>query len=344
MREVLSIQYLRAVAATMVVVYHVLNRMAPAEAQNDFWVAVWASGVDVFFVVSGFVMWTTTAGRSIEPVAFWRARLVRIVPLYWLALAACWVTLAARHGLAEAPDLVAVVKAATFVPHVDPHLGTVSPYLTSGWTLTHEMIFYAVFGAALTVRRPEVRLAAVTAVLTVMVAGRFVFGGGDPIVFRLTSPLAFEFLAGVGLAVLHRRFSGHRAALPVGLAAAAFAVVFVATITRAHPVDWPRVVVFGVPATAVVLAAVACEARLRRVPIGWLKRLGDASYSLYLANDVFQEIIAPTAAALAPPLEVIVLFGGSMFAGAVVHRLVEQPIARSLSERRRGVAERVAPA
>ncbi len=338
MREILSIQYLRAVAATMVVVYHVLNWTAPAEAQSDFAIAVWASGVDVFFVVSGFVMWTTTAGRSIGPTAFWRARIVRIVPLYWSALAACWVVLAARGGLAGAPTLPAVVKSATFLPYLDPGTGIVAPYLTSGWTLTHEMIFYALFGAALTIPGQRARVAVIATGLAVMAAAGIVFGRENPVVFRLTSPLAFEFLAGVGLALFRDRVFTHRAEPVLGGLALTAALVFGATITRAHPVDWPRVLVFGVPATMVVLAALAFEEQLRRVPLGWLKRLGDASYSLYLVNEIFQEIAGPATADLPTAPRAAVLFGGSILAGLLVHRFVEQPVGRFFARRRQVAA------
>lgn len=344
MREILSIQYLRATAATMVVVYHVLNWMASAEAQSDFAVAVWASGVDVFFVVSGFVMWTTTVGRSIGPGAFWRARIVRIVPLYWLALAVYWVVLAAHGGLTDAPGLSAVVKSATFVPYLRPDTTFVAPFLTSGWTLTHEMIFYALFGAALTVADPRVRVAVIAAAIAGLVAGRFVLGGDDPIVFRLTSPLALEFLAGVGLAIVRERFAAHRAAPILGGLAIVAAIAFVATVTRAHPVDWPRVLVFGVPAAAIVLAALAFEERLRQVPLDWLKRLGDASYSLYLVNEIFQEIAGPATADLTTVPRAIILFGGSILTGLLVHRFVERPIVQVFAHRRHASACRAGAA
>lgn len=334
MREIISIQYLRAVAATMVVVYHVLNWMAPAGAQTDFAVALWASGVDVFFVISGFIMWTTTAGRDLSPTAFWRARLVRIVPLYWVALAVYWGVLADGGARVPTPGLQAVVSSATFVPYLDSGTTLVAPYLTSGWSLTHEMIFYAVFGLALLSRRPAARLAIVAVALFGLVAGRFILGSQEPIAFLLTSPLGLEFLAGVVLAIGHARWGASRFAPLLATVAAILAVGFTATVTTAHPSDWPRVVVFGVPAAAIVLAALGFE-RVRGFDrLHPLKGLGDASYSLYLVNEIFLEVAAPATLGLPTATRAVLLFVGSIAAGLLVHRFVEHPLTRLFTARR----------
>src|SRR5690242_10880579 len=82
-QEMYSIQYLRAIAAFSVVVYHLepqLRRMG----YDGFWPGGLAGGVDIFFVISGFIMWMTTYGRRVTTLQFYRRRIVRIVPLYWL--------------------------------------------------------------------------------------------------------------------------------------------------------------------------------------------------------------------------------------------------------------------
>ena len=75
---VVSVQYLRAIAASLVVLHHALN--VPALA--PFYVRpIGTFGVDLFFVISGYIMWATTAERHRAPTAFWLARIVRIAPL-----------------------------------------------------------------------------------------------------------------------------------------------------------------------------------------------------------------------------------------------------------------------
>ena len=83
MSRIVSVQYLRAAAALMVVFFHA-EGMA-AEYFNVGWPSFGAAGVDIFFVISGFIMWITTAPERATPSSFVVNRVVRIVPLYWLA-------------------------------------------------------------------------------------------------------------------------------------------------------------------------------------------------------------------------------------------------------------------
>ncbi|MBA4334995.1 MAG: hypothetical protein C0420_08825, partial [Methylobacterium sp.] len=90
---ILPIQVLRALAAFMVAVHHVqpdaavLARLAGQPfAGSDL--LPWMAGVDIFFVVSGFIMVHASASlfdRPGAPALFLKRRLVRIVPLYWAA-------------------------------------------------------------------------------------------------------------------------------------------------------------------------------------------------------------------------------------------------------------------
>jgi len=80
--EVISIQYLRGCAALMVVFHH-LGLQLRRVGYEGYWPSFLSSGVDLFFVISGFIMWITTK-RGITTLAFFRRRVIRIVPLYWL--------------------------------------------------------------------------------------------------------------------------------------------------------------------------------------------------------------------------------------------------------------------
>ena len=77
--QILSIQYLRAIAALMVVWHHAAGQVSGMSAQVPYMFGT--SGVDLFFVISGFIMVVTTSGSSTRPVDFWRRRIVRVVPL-----------------------------------------------------------------------------------------------------------------------------------------------------------------------------------------------------------------------------------------------------------------------
>src|SRR6202047_3242175 len=75
-KELIGVQYLRGIAVILVVLHHLYfnnTQLGPF-------------GVKIFFVISGFVMWHTTIGADISVMSFWRRRLIRIVPLYWIFL------------------------------------------------------------------------------------------------------------------------------------------------------------------------------------------------------------------------------------------------------------------
>jgi exopolysaccharide production protein ExoZ len=108
-----------------------------------------ASGVDIFFVISGFVMAHTTRD-STDAVTFFRKRIARIVPLYWIAL--LWT---ARHAL-PSPD-ADLLKDFFFVPHWSTEFpNSVNPILRQGFTLNYEMFFYALFALAMIFGRKRV--------------------------------------------------------------------------------------------------------------------------------------------------------------------------------------------
>ncbi len=328
MRETISIQYLRAIAALMVVVYHTLTRTLPAATHGTFDVGAWAGGVDVFFVVSGFIMWRTTTARPVDTLAFWRARIIRIVPLYWAALAVYWLVLALESGFLGAPPAGDVIRSALFVPHRDTMTGLISPYLLPGWTLTYEMIFYAVFGTALFLPGPVARLSFVTIVFAALTLSRGFVDPSDPVAFRLTSPLFFEFVAGMGLAVIHDRIAERRSLPIVGAVALTAAAVFIVVGSRPNFIGWPRIVDFGVPAVLMVLGTVAFEKQCGGRPVGWLKHLGDASYSIYVAQEIFQHLAGQAIVDTGLPYVMVftLIAVGSVVSGLLVHAWVEKPL------------------
>ena len=80
---ILPIQYLRGIAAILVVWFHATIQVDGVSTY--FSSSFGASGVDLFFVISGFIMVVTTAGKDVTPQRFFVLRIIRVVPLYWLA-------------------------------------------------------------------------------------------------------------------------------------------------------------------------------------------------------------------------------------------------------------------
>src|ERR1700678_3437262 len=186
----LSIQALRALAALAVVAYHALQW-----DRGGF--EVGRAGVDVFFVISGFIMWHVTSGRNVAPGAFLWRRFTRVAPLYWLAtLGVLGVALVWPGFLPEVrPGWRHLALSLAFIPHLDPR-GLPFPTLPPGWTLDYEAVFYTIFAAALLGPRAWRGRTVIGALLAVVAFG---FLLADPFYYLGANPMLLQFAAGVGV-------------------------------------------------------------------------------------------------------------------------------------------------
>jgi exopolysaccharide production protein ExoZ len=272
--EVVTIQYLRAVAAIGVVIFHIGEVF-------HFHLQFGATGVDVFFVVSGFIMWMVSRQREASASKFVKKRLVRIVPLYWLVtifLATC-AHLRPNLFPLDHPSTGHVLLSLLFLPHLGPD-GELYPMVTQGWTLNYEMFFYFLFAVTLA-RFRKYQFYALTALLLGSILCGYLIHPSSPAGEAYTSPLLMEFLAGIYIcrAWLDKTVLSRKAAWT----AIAMGVAGI-TATYVLNAPLPRVIGSGVPAALIVLGAVSLEGRKSVPKIAVLKMLGDASYSIYLTH------------------------------------------------------------
>jgi exopolysaccharide production protein ExoZ len=326
LRQFISIQYLRGLAAMLVLVTHVAEGAIGDTAHVSHPFAVGASGVDIFFVISGFIMWSSTAQRPNDVLAFWTARAVRIVPLYWIYTFLSLIWYVYNHEIPATFRYSEIVRSLLFVPFTNSINGTSVPILGVGWTLNYEALFYLVFGLGLLVGRPAWRFAGICGVLVLLCLCRPFVNTDNAFAFRFTSPLFLEFGAGMAIAIL---LSSRRFRIPPWAGAAlalAGAVCLVFAADRVPPA--PRTIVFGIPAALVVLGVVVLDPVLdsRRFPP--LKLLGDASYSIYLSHGLVLSILVPALAGSAPmpaggiATVIAVTTGG----GVLSYWLLERPL------------------
>lgn len=316
------IQYLRALAALSVVWGHSLY-IIPAVAQRLGTSYFGASGVDLFFVISGFIMVATNSEDDVTPLRFLALRIVRVVPLYWLATLA-WIAYAAFAGSPTSPfPPGAVAKSLLFVPYFSPGSpGGVWPILQNGWTLNYEMFFYALFALSLAMPA-RVRVAALAVTLGLLVAVGKVFGPfANPLALTYTSSYLLEFVAGMLLA--HGWLRGEpRDSLPYSL----FLIVLGGyCIGGSHP----RLMILG---GAFLIVAGCLNPRIRALQSRPLLALGNASYSIYLVHQFVLEALAriwtplfPLATTAASVFFVSLALVLSALAGWLCYRLIERPI------------------
>jgi exopolysaccharide production protein ExoZ len=341
--EVRSIQYLRGFAAFGVLLFHAADRAGWA-------FGVGAAGVDVFFVISGFIMWVVTCRKTPSPAEFLVRRVQRIVPLYWgltLGVAAAAVLLPAAFPSMQ-PTLAHVVQSLLFVPHRDD-AGLIAPLIVPGWTLNYEMFFYLLFAAGL-LAPARVRPWALSAALLGLAAIGPLGDARNPLWATYTNPLLLEFGAGVwlGKAWSEGRLPGR--ALGWTLVAAGLAG-FAGVTLAGLDVEPVRVLAWGLPALALVTGAVSLE-RAGPLPHWWpLRALGDASYSVYLIHGL---AISAAVRALqllgveAPVPLFVVSVATGVAAGLVAYQLAEKPLMKlfrtGMAAKRPGPALGVAPA
>jgi peptidoglycan/LPS O-acetylase OafA/YrhL len=204
-----SLQALRAVAAWLVIMDHSLLEISHNKIGNPLTHLAWtlgSSGVSVFFVISGFIMvhicWNGFGQRDATS-RFLKRRILRIVPLYWLAtlVALAYHKVSATHGAHDGWRELAMSLA--FIPYAgSEHSWT--PILPQGWTLIYEMMFYVIFAISLVFRR-QVALPAIAIFLGILVdVGPFL---GNPRVTFIASPIVLWFVLGMGLATAWRWLS-----------------------------------------------------------------------------------------------------------------------------------------
>ena len=345
--EYFGLQALRAVAALAVVAAHAPEDLAASPFPTSVNWFHGVAGVDLFFVISGFVMMlsSTRLLAKVHPARLflWR-RLLRIAPLYWVLTCAKLALLLAVPGeaLHGRPSVWNVVSSFLFIPSAGPG-GEVRPVIVVGWTLSFEMAFYLLFAVALLVgaaeagRRGLLRfLAPAVAVLALLGAVRT---DAWPAWTMIADPIVLEFLAGVGVARLVQR---RRLPSPAG--GAVLVVAGAAALLWTVPRTIPRVLSWGVPAALVVLGVVALEPWLgRRLP-RWLLLLGDASYSIYLAQTfalpalrVLIRHLDPVLVHLQPLALELCLVGaavvGSAVSGVLCYLALERPMTQALKLR-----------
>lgn len=299
MQHLLSIQALRALAAVMVVFHHAQNDAGRTAAEMGapfarFFALPWAAGVDLFFVVSGFVMVFSSEKMFAAPGGagqFISRRIARIVPLYWLATA-IFVVAALRGAAAGkqiAPSLGEILSSFAFLPFPRGIDGAPRPVHSLGWTLEYEMFFYLVFACFLWLPRTRA-VAGVAAFLGALVLANVAFQPQNVALAYWSDPIVLEFALGMGIALAHRsglRLSNIAAALTAlpALAVLAYDPMHSAAegFDALDPSGFLRLFSWGAPMAALFAAIVLRANTPTASPLlRATAMVGDASYALYL--------------------------------------------------------------
>ena len=324
----IHVQILRFVAAAAVVAFHAWG-VAPAyiavPGDRPSWGLEHAGhGVDLFFVISGFIIFYATHRSPMSPGTFLRRRMERIIPLYYFVIlvvvALAWL-IPTTFGTPGWFTPQHILKSLAFVSFSDGEM----PVGYVGWSLEYEMYFYlaAALLMALT-RNPWRNIVVLFSALVVAgqipgvrsALGNYAF---------FVDPLFLEFAMGV---LAGGVFVNGRVSVPA-LVAATCAIAMLLVFDPDS-----RAIVFGLPSAALVAGA-AYLSRWRARP-SWIEtilaRLGDASYSIYLAQVNTISLACKYTAQLIPgisfPAIIVVATCIGIAAGMLLNILVERPLLR----------------
>lgn len=333
-----SIQMLRAMAAILVVLAHSQVHIyvrGHIRQQSDI-LHFGTSGVDIFFVISGFIMAYisynafNTRGASAD---FLVRRIIRIVPVYWfytLVITSLLILMPGMFSEGKSFNFVHFIASLVFIPW-ESAIGQYKPVLGVGWTLNFEMYFYLIFSLLLLLNRRWFLLLIGVLLLGSVFTGTFIDVKG-PVIKQVTSPLLIEFFMGCILGVMIRegKYTNVNLAVVMLIIGLLGYVISLSGITT----SMHRAVKWGIPSALIVYSLVVLEVSGKmKFRNKVMLSIGNSSYSLYLTHIftinlvgfVWYRIIGGMNG-----LFIIMASVASLIAGYIAYHVIERPITQKL--------------
>lgn len=335
-----SIQVLRGLAAMMVLLAHIplATNLASDPVAKDFPWRIGAMGVDVFFVISGFVIAMVTERSRGGPADFMRNRLTRILPMYLITSLLLYPLGPSSPGK--------VWNTLFFIPILDGQTYT-NPAHWFGWSVAIEMWFYLVFATVLLFARDKVVRTYVSLMLSI-VALTFFYNGNWLTPHFLGTPLALEFVLGV-LLYQWRHKLGFRVSVMMIIIGACLMwyagsarpwLALHEESIRSSQVAMLRASTWGLSSFMVVAGCVGLDLATKLRWPASLVWMGDISYSFYLTQP-FAMLVARIVHPQSWWSTCLLLFSVTTLLAALANRFIEVPATRALRAGRvnRTVAE-----
>jgi exopolysaccharide production protein ExoZ len=322
----LNIQYLRAFAVLNVAFFHVImiSESYGQKPDNLYFLVDWGqNGVDIFFVISGFIMVYIQNKNPRSPIDFIKNRIFRIVPLYWFVTLSVALLFFLLPDIFRSftPDLNQIIPTLLFISQLS--MGE-APLISVGWTLEYEIFFYFLFSLTLFYKNQFGSKLILIALLIYSSA----LGYYDYIVL--------EFILGMLAAGVFLKFPCFSYRYPVfvlGLCLLLLSIVY-------KP-DYHRALVWGVPAMLLVISIAYFPEKL----VSLWKVLGDASYSIYLIHSfvisLFYKVSSSYFGLLNNDLLSVVSLLLSIFSGVMMYVVIEKPMTKLIISLRKNAHDKI---
>jgi exopolysaccharide production protein ExoZ len=346
-RRLPALQALRGVAASLVVFFHFAQiyrerTPIPSWIHDSGFGDLGACGVDLFFVISGFIMVYTTRTKagSNDARVFITRRILRIYPLYWFwtsLLLTLWL-----GGLAQRiqPYSASYVASSYFLL---PSFNGLNfhPLVHQGWTLSFEMFFYLVFSCAIVLKLRSSKLPFLAVTFSICALLSRFLAPDNGLRYLLTNPISIEFLYGMlaaELLVKVRPICSHRAArnlsiILIGVGAGALLLTI-----KFYDAYALRFAFYGIPVSCIVFGAAMLGSASAPALLTYL---GDRSYSIYVAHGFFLMAYASAlkhwtfCSGLSPDPAIVLASAVTLALSSFTYSVVERPLTSMLSSRRR---------
>lgn len=321
MTQLDQVQFLRGIAAFSILIAH-----TPYLQRGHF-------GVDLFFVISGFIMMYVTE-RSYDN--FLLKRIIRIVPLYWLGtlglFSLAWIAPGVLNTAST--DIPSLLKSLFFIPYFNGR--TFEPLLRLGWTLNYEFFFYLTFFLSLSITH-KYRAALTAALLIFFVLMGQLIKPEHTVARFYSDPILLEFVYGMLAFYIFRSAQNHPERINKGYARLSFLLgtaLYIAMFFIPWPEDYSnRYLMWGLPCLLIFLLVAIGGSRLKT--LAFFVVLGNVSYSLYLLHPYVIHLIDRKIYSISEPgpmayLFTFIAYALSILVAYISWRLIEQVSQRYL--------------
>lgn len=269
---IISIQFLRFVAAFLVFFHHIYVIEGVGNSLGY-------RGVDLFFVISGFIIYIVTEKKNKN---FFLNRFIRIVPMYW-SFTILLIFLFYFYGAyinSEKLNASMIIQSLLFIPFYNENFGSFSPILNIGWTLNYEMFFYLVFYISMLI---SIKYRALICSVTIILFFLLGYILQDSKIYFYSNTIVFEFILGMilGNIYINKKYHANNVYLHMLLGSLFFIPLLSISLT-----NLPRVLFPGLISTFIVFMFIFSEPLFKgkKTYEKIIESLGDISYAMYLCH------------------------------------------------------------